>query len=920
MPRRPPSSARPSTASHRPSTSRLPATPGLATPGYGPQYTDSQEYTIEEDEDESEAEDVFAFGPPSTADPASYFPSPPVAYPPPAFDFHDRAHAGPIPGPSTLYPRHPYPLSPPPVDSPPSTESQSQSHDGDAYRLQRLQPPPSLPASAPATNSATGTGTLSGVSSAISSRERKLPPTPASTSYTTSILDVDSREGSIKMEVDLEDYDEEDSPYPEVRASVSNIDDPDMPVMTIRMWFLGLLLTFIAGGANMFFYMRAPSPSLTPSLVVLVTHPLGKLCAYLLPITTYRLPRFLGRLEFSLNPGPWNIKEHALVYMMANVAIGAPYSILATIVSDQDYGRRLDYWFTVLLIISTQLTGFGLSGLCRRFLVWPASMIWPSNLITCTLLNTLHAEEDDGRGGVTRFRFLVYILIGAFFFFFLPGYLFTALSVFNWICWIAPNNIPVNQVFGISSGLGVSVITFDWTQISWNGSPLMVPWWAQTQIFGGFVLMYWIITPILYYTNTWDLAYFPLMSSNLYDRHGHLYNVTRVLDANNQFNETLYDNYSRLYLPATYAIAYLTAFALSSCAVVHTILYHAPTILRGIKRSRVEKDDIHAKLMRAYPEVPDWWYALVFLSCFSLALIANEVWHTGVPFWFLILAVLIPSLYIVPSGYVFAVTGQVITINLVVQVIPGVALPGQPVANMIFKAYALQTLAEGSRFVQDLKLGHYIKVPPRASFIVQLVGTLLTGFIQVGVQTWMFKSVPEICTPNQRDQLTCPYASVFFSASILWGLIGPSRQFGASSMYHPLLYAVAIGAVLPIPLWVWQRRYPRSWTRMVNTPMIVNAIANIPPSTGINYSSWFAVGFIFQYVIRKRNFLWWSKFNYVTSAALDSGTVICLLVLFFTLQLPKNGIALKWWGNSVWQRTADYREPPLYAVPPGGLS
>lgn len=44
------------------------------------------------------------------------------------------------------------------------------------------------------------------------------------------------------MEFDLDAVDDEDSPYPEVRASVSNIDDPDMPALTFRMWFVGLIL------------------------------------------------------------------------------------------------------------------------------------------------------------------------------------------------------------------------------------------------------------------------------------------------------------------------------------------------------------------------------------------------------------------------------------------------------------------------------------------------------------------------------------------------------------------------------------------------------------------------------------------------------------------------------------------------------
>lgn len=44
------------------------------------------------------------------------------------------------------------------------------------------------------------------------------------------------------MEFDFDNIDEEDSPYAEVRASVSNIDDTEMPALTIRMWFVGLLL------------------------------------------------------------------------------------------------------------------------------------------------------------------------------------------------------------------------------------------------------------------------------------------------------------------------------------------------------------------------------------------------------------------------------------------------------------------------------------------------------------------------------------------------------------------------------------------------------------------------------------------------------------------------------------------------------
>lgn len=90
---------------------------------------------------------------------------------------------------------------------------------------------------------------------------------------------------------------------------------------------------------------------------------------------------------------------------------------------------------------------------------------------------------------------------------FLPGYLFTALSTFSWICWFAPANRVVNQLFGVESGLGMGLLTFDWAQITWVGSPLMVPWWAEVHVMAGFVMFYWILCPIMYYTNVSRFAF-----------------------------------------------------------------------------------------------------------------------------------------------------------------------------------------------------------------------------------------------------------------------------------------------------------------------------------------------------------------------------------------------------------------------------
>jgi len=222
---------------------------------------------------------------------------------------------------------------------------------------------------------------------------------------------------------------------------------------------------------NVFFNFRAPAPSVVPLALLLISYPVGKFLAFTLPITTYRIPlphippqfypviltripfirslSYPNTIELSLNPGPWNIKEHVLVFIMANVAVGPPYALNAIVVGEVYYNFNLGYWFNLVLVLGTQLTGFGLAGLCRRFLVWPASMVWPQNLVACTLLNTLHAEDDEGAGGITRYRFFMYVTVGSFFFFFLPGMYPMFIFLLTCVADLAPCRIPVRGALGV---------------------------------------------------------------------------------------------------------------------------------------------------------------------------------------------------------------------------------------------------------------------------------------------------------------------------------------------------------------------------------------------------------------------------------------------------------------------------------------
>jgi fructose-specific phosphotransferase system IIC component len=69
-------------------------------------------------------------------------------------------------------------------------------------------------------------------------------------------------------------------------------------------------------------------------------------------------------------------------------------------------------------------------------------------------------------------------------------------------------------------------------------------------------------------------------------------------------------------------------------------------------------------------------------------------------------------------------------------------------------------------------------------FWAQIIASIIAGTTQLGVQAWMFTNVPNICSNNQKNGFICPATEVFGTASIIWGVIGPARQFSKGQIYY----------------------------------------------------------------------------------------------------------------------------------------
>ena len=93
---------------------------------------------------------------------------------------------------------------------------------------------------------------------------------------------------------------------------------------TVRAWVLGILLTTIASGLNALFALRQPALTITSLTVQLVAYPLGVGWYYAMPKRRFYL---FGR-SFTLNNGPFNMKEHTIIVIMANVNVAGEISLV----------------------------------------------------------------------------------------------------------------------------------------------------------------------------------------------------------------------------------------------------------------------------------------------------------------------------------------------------------------------------------------------------------------------------------------------------------------------------------------------------------------------------------------------------------------------------------------------------------------
>lgn len=495
--------------------------------------------------------------------------------------------------------------------------------------------------------------------------------------------------------------------------------------------------------------------------------------------------------------------------------------------------------------------------------------------------------------------------------------------------WIKPSNINLANITGGVTGLGINPISsFDWNVISYN-SPLVYPFWSYLTQYLGCILAALIVIAV-YYSNYMSCQYLPIFTNSLYTNTGDSFKVTEILDSDNKLDVKKYQSYS----PPYYSAGNLVTYGAFICAyplmitwsfIVHSkLLFNAfkdwalnlwamrklkswVTMFKSDYRALDDYDDPHSNAMKNYKEVPDWWYFAILIGSLVVGIAVVEHYPTNTPVWGLFVCLGFNFVFLIPTTILQATTGFSFGLNLLIEMVMGYALPGNPIAIMILKAFGYNIDGQADNYVSNLKIAHYCKIPPMALFRGQCVIVLIQIFVNLGVLNWQISNIKDFCTPHQNAKFTCPDAVTYYNASVVWGAIGPKRIF--NYIYPIFKWCWLIGACIGIFFGVW-KRWGKFYPRYFDPMLFVGGMLNMsPPYNLMYYTSGMIVSYISQYYMKRHHLNLWEKYNYVLSAGFSTGLVLSAIIIFFAVQYKDT--AFNWWGNTVPYAGADGVGYPL---------
>ncbi|KNE72460.1 OPT family small oligopeptide transporter [Allomyces macrogynus ATCC 38327] len=720
--------------------------------------------------------------------------------------------------------------------------------------------------------------------------------------------DVEKQNSSFVIDKDFEDVAMNIAP---------TTDDPNTPSLTFRVWVLGTIFCVLLGALNQLFTFRTNSFAVSSYVAVLLAYPLGLLMAAVVPSVEVNLGP-LG--SFNTNPGPFSVKEHVLIGIFGSTGASGIYGTDNLVVQKIFYELEIGPVWSIVFLFASSTLGFGISGISRKFLVRPAHMIWPGVLPSVALYQTFHSsknEDVDSNGVVHMSRMKVFTIgaIGMATFHFLgAGFVSPLLQYLPLFCWIAPkDNVTLQTIGSPKAGLGALSLTLDWT--SFGSAAMSVPFWSAANLFASYVIFQWIISGLSFSGNWFNQPKMGVKvnSPKLMSNTGKVIGAAKLVDnKTNTLRDDVYQANKPIYMSPVLPLrrifySYFGSMATFTAAVSHTMVWYGKDIWARLRASQHEMaEDIHCKLIDAYDEVPDTWYYGFFAITTVLTILVCHFSGIEMAWYFTFLSILVSIIGTVPIAVVLATSGVSLYMNVISEFIIGCILPGKPVIMMAFKTLGVTVSLQCLILLQDLKLGHYMKVPPRHVFIAQIASQFMAVFVCWGtMEGWISNKehVDWLVLNGDAEGAGATWGAsgfnTFYNASLIWGAIGPIRFF-FESIYSPIIIGgLVAGAVTPV---IFKLGDKFIGSKVIPWHLLQSPLLYTVGSPGSNQAfifTQFLVSLFFQKYMFSRHQGWWKRYNYVLATAFDVGAA--LLAIIITFALADNGIEMPhWFLNPEW--------------------
>ncbi|KAI0071867.1 peptide transporter MTD1 [Panus rudis PR-1116 ss-1] len=692
-------------------------------------------------------------------------------------------------------------------------------------------------------------------------------------------LGEDGKERPIETDVDI------------ATRLISLEDDPTLPVFTFRMWFLGLGLSCFGAVLGQIFYFRPQTVFVSQLFLQIIAYILGRVLEEVIPGpgNPHEQLRY-GNNAFwrFMNHGQFNIKEHVAITIFSTTAAESALAISIFAADSLYYNISPNVGVGIFTLIGSQLIGYGLGGFMRSFLVYPTYIVFPNLLPTVQLFDALHR----GKGifaQIKRVKFFWFIFIGIFVWEWFPEYIAPTLTGISIFCLANQHSAWFTRIFGGAAGnegLGMFALSLDWNYVGSGGGSmgaLFTPISTQLSLYVGTAIC--IITfCATYAANTWSAQNFPFLSQALFFENGTLYDQLSILDDDLRLDEAKLDAVGLPWFAASQVLTKIGSNMAIGATITHVFIWYGKDIIEVIKRERRgESVDPHRQLMKVYPEVPMWWYGIVFLGSFAMAMATIYTGDSQLPWWGLIVALIISTIFLPFVVTVYAITGFVPDIQSLVQMLGACMIPGSPQANMYFTLYGYNTLSQARGIIRDLKMGQYTKLPPRATFTVQAVGAVVGGLLNYIIMKVIIDAQHDILLDVQGSNVwSGQQVQSFNSDAITWGALG-NHLYAPTGRYGIIPFSILIGLAVPIPFWLLHKWNPHIKADKVVTPILCWTLGYL--SVGINSSVFttFCMALFSQYYLRRYRPRWFRKYNFLLSAALDGGTQVMVFVYTFAV-------------------------------------